>query len=99
MQLENDDLSDAALIRAARKRLLSEFDASTKPSPAITNNVYNTPSQGGLMDHLGGGAAGAEDPFDYYVDVSRKDAPINPDTGKPGGWEKSVHRHRDQKKK
>jgi hypothetical protein len=32
--------------------------------------------------------------WDYYVDIQREDLPeINPETGKPLGWKKKVHRY------
>lgn len=36
--------------------------------------------------------------WDYYVDITREDLPeINPDTGKPRGWKKKVHRYTTKK--
>ncbi len=77
----------------------------------IVNNVYGGSggagfgghSGGGVMDRLGGGNGGGdapdgEDPFDYLVNITRKDLPdINPATGKPEGWSKTVHRYREPK--
>lgn len=103
----NDDgLDDAALVRAARKRLLGELSgkAGSKAKKAdAVQSIINNYGGGGVMDHLAtrtpvGGEPG-EDPYDYFVDISRKDLGINPETGKPIGWEKSVHRHRGDKKK
>lgn len=101
-----DELNDAALIRAARKRLLREIEgqaAKEAASQKIINNVYGG---GGVMDRLGGGgppppaSADGEDPYDYFVDITRKDLDeLNPHTGKPAGWEKKVHRYRHEKKK
>lgn len=98
---KEDPLSDKALIRAARKRLLSELGPASRKERAaasrqhVINNIYGSgggaPS-GGLMEHLGGSpAAGAEDPFDYMVDITRE----NNDKG----WTKKVHRYRGEKKK
>jgi hypothetical protein len=108
---EEDPLSDAALIRAARKRLLSELEPAMKKAESsanhasVVNNVYgggHGAGDGGLMDRMGGGgstpAGEGEDPFSYFVDVTRKDLPdINPATGKPMGWEKSVHRYKQKR--
>jgi hypothetical protein len=54
------------------------------------------------MDRMGGGgstpAGEGEDPFSYFVKVTRKDLPdINPATGKPMGWEKTVHRYKQER--
>ncbi len=82
----------------------------------ITNNLYGGGGVPALQDVGGSGASGpsglfdsltggqqvpaGEDPFDYFVDISRRDMDeINPATGKPIGWEKSVHRWRGSKKK
>ena len=95
--MEEDPYSDAALIRAARKRLLSELEPAMKKAESsanhasVVNNVYgggHGAGDGGLMDRMGGGgstpAGEGEDPFSYFVDVTRKDLPdINPATGKP----------------
>jgi hypothetical protein len=107
----DDRYSDAALIRAARKRLLGELSAhkAASSSNTINNNISSGGGHdvGGLMGLLGSGGgqepgAGGSDPFDYLVDIERKDLDINPDTGKPHGWTKAVRRHRtpkDEKKK
>lgn len=108
---EEDPLGDAALIKAARKRLLAELDPELRKAESsanrasVVNNVYgggHGSGGGGLMDQLGGAAQGGsgEDPFDYFVNIQRKDLPdVNPVTGKPAGWEKTVHRYRQEKKK
>jgi hypothetical protein len=91
---EDDRYSDAAMIRAARKRLLEQI-AKAEGSPSLVNNVYGgggSPHMGGgVMDQLGSkGVSGAdEDPFDYLVDITRKNT--------PDGWEKKVHRYREPK--
>lgn len=97
-----DELSDQALIRAARRRLLSEISQKAN-AQSVINNVYG--GGGGVMDRLGGApmtppSSPDEDPYDYLVDITREDLPdVNPATGKPKGWKKSVHRYRGEKKK
>lgn len=93
-------LDDQLLVQAMRKRILDEINKREQQA-AIVNNVYGgggQPSQmHGVADQMTGMSEG-EDPYDYFVDITRKDLPdINPATGKPLGWEKSVHRHRKKK--
>lgn len=95
-----DELGDAALIRAARQRLLSEL---SQPHAQSAAHVINNYGAGGLMDHLGssgggaGGGHGEEDPYEYLVDISRRDV-TDPASGERIGWDKKVHRHREKKK-
>jgi len=92
---EDERYSDAAIIRAARKRLLEQIAAKAEGAPSFVNNVYGgggAPHMGGgVMDQMGSkGVSGAdEDPFDYLVDITRTDTPT--------GWEKRVHRYREPK--
>lgn len=108
---EEDPLSDAALIKAARKRLLAELEPAARKAESaanrasVVNNIYGSGGGGGgggLMDRMGGSpatpSAEGDDPYSYFVDVMRKDLPdINPATGKPAGWSKSVHRYKTRK--
>jgi len=99
-----DAFDDAALIRAARERVLSELagrESRRTQAQRIINNIYGG---GGVADGLSPGAAGASgggaapDDLDYLVDIERKDLPdINPATGKPMGWSKKVHRYAKKK--
>lgn len=100
----DQEFDDAALIRAARKRIMRELEAQQAGGGSpITNNVFSGGGGGiapGLMERMNG--AEAEDPSlrDYLVDITREDLPdINPATGKPVGWKKSVHRYVREKKK
>ena len=89
---EDPVLDDAALIRAARKRLLRMLEAEESPTASIVNNVGYGGGGSGLMEKMGT----TDDPSDreYFVDILREDLPeINEATGKPKGWKKSVHRH------
>lgn len=99
-----EDLSDAGLLKAVRRRLLGELAAKREReanSQKIVNNVYGS----GGPQHMGGGLAekmhgtGEVDPglYDYFVDIDRQDKELNPETGKPAGWKKSVHRYRTPK--
>lgn len=102
---EDERYSDAAIIRAARKRLLEQIAAKAEAaSPSFVNNVYGgggAPHMGGgVMDKLGSSAPSGdgEDPYSYYVDIMREDLPdVHPVTGKPIGWKKSVHRYKAKK--
>lgn len=103
-----DELGDAALIRAARQRLLAELSTPQHAAAQrVVNNLYAGGGgggggggySGGVMDHLGGGAAGpaaGEDPYDYLVDISRRN--VTDPNGELVGWDKTVHRHREKKK-
>lgn len=108
-----DERFSQDLSKVMRKRILAEVAAKQARAAAaggggsVINNVYGGHATaggggGGVMDRLGpsmGGGEGGEDPFDYLVDITREDLPLNPETGKPGGWKKHVHRHREEKKK
>lgn len=106
---DEDPLSDDALLKAVRRRILDEVSAKQAASSIINNNLYGGSAHaggasdtGGVMGLLGGGNGGVtpangDDPYSYFVDVARKDLPINPETGKPMGWEKSVHRYKKRK--
>lgn len=99
----DDPLSDAALLKAVRQRILGEL-GERHATPSIINNAYGgsshagAPDTAGVMGILGGGAGGAggEDPWDYSVDI-RRDDNIDPVTGKKTGWNKTVRRHRTPK--
>lgn len=100
----DQEINDNLLVSAMRKRILDEINKREQAHQAsVTNNVYGGSGEGshhkmsGVGDQLGQAHEG-EDPYDYFVDITRKDLPdINPHTGKPAGWEKSVHRHRKKK--
>ncbi len=106
LEKEDDPLSDRALVKAMRKRILDEISAR-QAAGAVINNYGAAPGghepTSGVMGMLGGGGAGGgggsggEDPFDYLVNIEREDLPVNPETGKPKGWKKTVHRYRTPK--
>lgn len=102
---DDDPLSDTAMIKAMRKRLLEEISAKQAASNVIHNNVYGGSAHaggasdvGGVMGLLGGNGGGTseEDPFDYMVDIERKNMPPD-ESGKSPGWTKHVRRHRSAK--
>lgn len=112
--MDEDQISDQMLIAAARKRLLAELAGGGGGGDAarIVNNVYGagggSGGGGGVFEGLQGGGAGGggEDPFDYFVDITRENVPeggqnpLDPDqTLAGGGWAKRVHRFRGSKKK
>lgn len=96
-----DDVNDDILLKAMRKRILDEINRREQASGSVINNVYggggsHMPLRG-VSDQLGSSPEG-EDPYDYFVDITRRDLDeVNPATGKPAGWKKSVHRHRQPK--
>jgi hypothetical protein len=85
--------SDAVLIQAVRKRLLDELRSKHGGGQAHQNvNVYGG---GGNPGGMAGGMhdeSPAESDRDYYVDIMREDLGQNPETGKPKGFRKKVHR-------
>lgn len=104
MNGEDQEITDAILVQAMRKRLLEEISSGRSPVEAarIVNNIYGgSPSgQNGVVEAMAaqGGLPGSEDPFDYFVDINREDV-IDPQTGEKKGWSKKVHRYRAPKKK
>lgn len=94
------NFDDAALIRAARKRIMAELEAKQAGGGNTVNN-NNYAGGGGLMERMNGGGAGDDgDLRDYLVDITREDLPgLNELTGKPPGWKKTVHRYTKEKKK
>lgn len=94
-----EDLTDEALLKAVRRRLLAEMEKGD--AERIVNNVYNTPGGGhgdkggGIFDQLAN--SGGEDPLEYYVDIERRNVadPENPE--KSLGWDKRVRRYAKKK--
>jgi len=112
--MNESPISDDYLIQAARRRLARMLEQEGGDASAIVNNVYGgSPGGGGgggggglggMIEAMGGG--GGEDPFDYFVDINRRDVeePAGLDeNGQPimkkVGWDKRVHRFRGSKKK
>lgn len=98
----NKNIDDNVLLAAVRQRILDDIGRKQE-SQGIVNNIYGGGSPGGhipmrgVSDQLGDAPEG-EDPYDYFVDITRRDLDeVNPNTGKPAGWKKSVHRHRKKK--
>ena len=98
-------ISDQMLLQAIREKALNDIKAQHAAQSIINNYgssgagspLGGSAGVGSAMSDAGSGSPG-EDPFDYWVDITRKDLPeINEATGKPAGWEKSVHRHRTPK--
>lgn len=98
-------IDDDRLVQAVRQRLLRDLQAKNEAhqvSNVINNNQYGghgAGGGGGLMGAMNG-APPPEDPslFDYLVDIEKRDIP-GEGGGKPVGWTKRVHRHRDEKGK
>ncbi len=116
--MDEDQISDQMLIEAARKRLMQELaGGGGGQSPKIMNNIYGAgggqpPGGGGMFEGGmggGGGQGGGEDPFDYFVDIERRDVfgdPVDTKDAKGNvvgsytpklGWDKKVHRFRGSK--
>lgn len=92
-------IDDNALVQAVRKRLLRELEAQQahQISNTINNNQSSGGHGGGLMEAMNGGQpGGSDDPFDYLVDIEKRDIP-GEEGSKPVGWTKKVHRHRTKK--
>ena len=93
--MKEDEYNDM-LRQAIRDRILSEVK-KPRDVERIVNNVY-----GGAIDREGRnqglgsgvmGEMGADDDREYTVDITREDLPeLNPLTGKPKGWKKTVVR-------
>lgn len=98
----DDQITEDMLLNAIRKRQLADIER--RDSERIVNNIYGGGiGAGGVSGQMGGGGGGEfQDPADrdYFVDIVREDLPeINPDTGRPRGWKKRVHRFATGKKK
>jgi len=93
-----EDEYNEMLRQAIRDRILSEVK-QPRDVERIVNNVYGGPLTHEKNQGLGGGlvsemAGVAPEDRDYFVDIMREDLPeINPDTGKPRGWRKTVKRY------
>lgn len=87
---DEDQLSDEALIKAARKRILRELEA--QQAAGVINNVYG--GSQGLTERMNGAPADDQSLRDFFVDIERRDLPErDPETGKPIGWTKKVKRY------
>jgi hypothetical protein len=85
---------NAMLRQAIRDRILNEVK-KPRDVERIVNNVYGGPLTSDKNQGLGGGVTGemAPEDLDYLVDITREDLPeLNPLTGKPKGWKKTVVR-------
>jgi hypothetical protein len=99
-----DDIQDQDLIRAIRRRLLAEIEKAGQGAPVdrIVNNVYGSPGThggndaGGIFGALGNAAPSENDPFEYYVDIARRNV-TDPETDKVIGWDKNVKRYTKKK--
>jgi hypothetical protein len=109
----DDEVSDDMLAAAARRAVLRRLEREGGDAASIINNVYGSQAAGGgapapgLFEALSGeagGGQGGEDPFDYFVDIERRDLEEPSgldDEGRPVmkkiGWTKNVHRHRNHR--
>lgn len=100
-------IDEAMLLKALQARLLADIER--RQEAAITNNVYGAGPQGSSSGGMGGLAAemqrgspvsdSGDDPFDYFVNINRRDVfdPSDPEGKKKLGWDKEVHRYRAPK--
>lgn len=108
--MKKQPITDAVLLEAMRQRLLDEI--SRRQETNVINNLIGgssdaLPAVRGAsgVSQYASPTSSAEDEidpalYDYFVDITREDLPdINPATGKPAGWKKSVHRYRAEKGK
>ena len=97
----DDQLTDDMLLQAVRKRIRDELLGGKKSNASIVNNVYgghpDQAKEGGILSDQMGNQMGGEDPFDYFVDIERRDQ-VDPE-GNKLGWDKKVHRYRKKKVK
>lgn len=91
----HDQVDDAALIAAVRRRLLQEIE-HRREAAGVVNNVYGG-SGGGVSGMMAPGDSASPDDQDYFVDIMREDLDKDPETGKPRGWSKKVHRYAKKK--
>lgn len=92
--MKEDEYNDM-LRQAIRDRILSEV-RKPRDVERIVNNVYGGALTSDKNQGLGGGVMGEMSPEDrdYLVDITREDLPeLNPLTGKPKGWKKTVKRY------
>ena len=104
-------ITDAVLLEAIRQRMMDEIGKQHESN--VINNLIGGSSDAlpatrgarGVSEFAGQAtSSGAEglspEDYDYLVDITREDLPeINPATGKPMGWKKTVHRYREEKGK
>jgi hypothetical protein len=97
----DEEINDAMLIQAMRRRVMEEIgDRGGRGASVVNNNVYGGGLGSGGNGGIGGGDTTDPSDRDYFVDIMREDLPeLNPLTGKPKGWKKSVHRFSTGKKK
>lgn len=101
--MDEQEINDAILLQAIRRRLLDEIQQGGGGSEAaqIINNVYGSAPSGfnGITEGLAAGGEGADDPYEYFVNISREDRfdPNDPDGKRKLGWDKTVHRYRKKK--
>lgn len=111
---EQSPITDDFLIQAARRSLLRRLEqGGGGDAERIVNNIYGGGGaggggggMGGMLEAMGGSGGGAEDPFDYFVEINRRDVEAPGGVDEEGnpimkkiGWDKSVHRFRGSKKK
>lgn len=94
-------LTEMDLIDAAKRRILRELER--EQAAQVVNNLTQSgggmgreaPQTQSIQDLMG---SGTPEDWDYFVDITREDLPdLNPATGKPKGWKKSVHRFTNRK--
>lgn len=98
-----DRISDDMLLQAIRQRILDQIEARQQMAPII-NNVYGSGPSGGmqgvadLMNKPGDQPEAEEvgpDPYEYRVDIQRRNVYDPDDPEKMIGWNKSVNRYRE----
>jgi hypothetical protein len=92
-------LTEMDLVEAAKRRILRELERE-QAAQVVNNLTQGGGGMGGaqgqsIQDMMG---SGTPEDWDYFVDITREDLPdVNPATGKPKGWKKSVHRFTNRK--
>ena len=108
--MKKQPITDAVLLEAIRQRMMDEIGKQRETN--VINNLIGGGSDAlpavrgsrGVGEFVGqanpssAGEGLSPEDMDYLVDITREDLPgLNPDTGKPRGWKKTVHRYRAPK--
>ena len=87
-------LTEEDLIQLARSRVLAQLQGGG--ARAHQEHQKQRQESAGGYDSISQGMS-PED-LDYWVDITRRDLDeLNPNTGKPAGWNKKVHRYTEPK--
>lgn len=90
-------VNDQMLLDAIRQRIMRQISSQQSISP-ITNNIYGTGPSGrqGVSENMAQPQqeSGGGDPYEYMVDINRRDIFDPEDPERKIGWDKNVRRYR-----